>query len=583
MTSRICSKTKFFAFSLRQQTGISLLGAAFSFLICPGTVLREVAGIRQFGYYYDLSLQIDILSIFVFLIALALGAVLQCYQHGYLFSKKSADLYCTLPIRRDSLLIIRFGASLVGAVFSMTVSFVGLAFANSLSGVHGIAFSELAKLYGLSLLLLLLCMSAVQIFVVNAGTVFNVIFSAAVVCVGLPLLCLIGYSWKASAAFGVIESYDWTQYISPFVFAVYRLGLQALHLEKGRVVVELSTVLVSLGGSAVFLAIAFFMHHYRRTERAGSGFAYFAVPVIIAVLASAVGGYLVGVIFGVGSMSFWLYVCIGAALAAVASGAIIAKSFAKLGRWFICAAVAVALLLGLYLVSNQIGKQEKYYVPDADDVASVCLTEMENSEFSVMLTENLDLVTNLHEYAIATEDGDFGPESFEYTYSGLVTSDFNLTYTLKSGETVERTYWLHSERALAMKLEIMQTEEYRQAWLDAMREELDLSYPLFDFAADEEGVFAAVPAEEVKAFLEVYSQELQNADPEDLLKETKAWENCRRISIETLHAYSDGNYKDADIYLTVPKSFTKTLRLADELIKKYALAPTEDLDLPTDD
>ena len=215
MTSRICSKTKFFAFSLRQQTGISLLGAAFSFLICPGTVLREAVGVRQFGYYYDLSLQIDILSIFVFLIALALGAVLQCYQHGYLFSKKSADLYCTLPLRRDSLLIIRFGASFVGAVFSMTVSFVGLAFANSLSGVHGIAFAELAKLYGLSLLLLLLCMSAVQIFVVNAGTVFNVVFSAAVVCVGLPLLCLIGYSWKASAAFGVIESYDWTQYISP--------------------------------------------------------------------------------------------------------------------------------------------------------------------------------------------------------------------------------------------------------------------------------------------------------------------------------------------------------------------------------
>ena len=307
------------------------------------------------------------------------------------------------------------------------------------------------------------------------------------------------------------------------------------------------------------------------------------MPVIIVVLASAVGGYLVGVIFGVGSMSFWLYVCIGAALAAVASGAIIAKSFAKLGRWFICAAVAVALLLGLYLVSNQIGKQEKYYVPDADDIASVCLTETENSKFSVTLTENLDLVTNLHEYAIATEDGDFGTESFEYSYSELVTSDFNLTYTLKSGETVERTYWLHSERALAMKLEIMQTEEYRQAWLDAMREELDLSYPLFDFATDEEGVFAAVPAEEVKAFLEVYSQELQNADPEALVKETKAWENCRRISIETLHVYSDGTYKDADLYLTVPKSFTKTLRLADELIKKYALTPTEDLDLPTDD
>lgn len=510
--------------------------------------------------------------------ALMLGVVLQCYQHGYLFSKKTADLYCTLPLRRDSLLILRFGASFVGAVFSMTVSFVGLAVANSLSGVQGIAFSELAKLYGLSLLLLLLCMSAVEIFVVNAGTVFNVIFSAAVVCVGLPLLCLIGYSWKASAAFGAIESYGWTQYTSPFVFAVYRLAAQIAEVEKGRVVVELSTVLISLGGSAVFLAIAFFMHHYRKTERAGSGFGYFAVPVIIAVLASAMGGYLVGVIFGANNeMSFWVYVCIGAALAAVASGAIIAKSFAKLGRWFVCAAVAAALLLGLYLVTNHIGEREKYYVPDVDDVASVYLSETEDSEFSVTLTENIELVTRLHEYAIAAEDGEFGSESNDYTYSELVGSHFNLTYTLKSGETVERTYWLHSAKALAMKLEIMQTEEYRQAWLDGKQEELDLSFPLFEFDADAEGVFAAMPAEEVQAFLTVYSQELQNAEPEALVKETREWENCRRISIETFHIYSDITYTDCRIYLTVPKSFTRTLRLADELIEKYALEPIEDL------
>lgn len=580
MTSKIYSKTKFFAFSLRQQTGIGLLGAAFSFLICPGSVIRQIGSMTGYGYY-SLSSQIGMLSIFVFLIALALGVVLQCYQHGYLFSKKSADLYCTLPIRRDSLLSIRFGASLVGAAFSMTVSFVGLAVVNGLNGVHGVPFSELAKLYGLSLLLLVFCMSAVEIFVVNAGTVFNVLFSAAVVCVGLPLLCLIGYSWKASAAFGTIYSYDWMQYTSPFVFAMYRLIEQIFTLEVGRTVVELSMVVICLGGSAVFLAIAYFMHHYRKTERAGGGFAYFAVPVIIAVLAAAVGGYLVGVIFTGGyGVAFWFYVCIGAALAAVASGAILAKSFAKVGRWFLCAAVAAGLLLGVYLVADSIGEREKYYVPEADDVVSVRLTDFDSYNFAFTMTENIDLVTDLHRYAIATEDGEDGTEPYDYTYSDLVRPYFHVTYTLKNGETVERSYRLYGEKALQMKCKIMQTEEYAQAQMDELQEHLDASFPLFRIYTEDGDPFATIPPQEVTAFFEVYLQELQEADPATVVEETTSDGGYRTITISTFHIYDSTTYTDYYLYLIVPQSFTETLRLAEKLIEEYAVEAIEDATVP---
>lgn len=577
MTSKIYSKTKFFAFSLRQQTGIGLLGAAFSFLICPGSVIRQIGSMTGYGYY-SLSSQIGMLSIFVFLIALALGVVLQCYQHGYLFSKKSADLYCTLPIRRDSLLAIRFGASLVGAAFSMTVSFVGLAVVNGLNGVRGVPFSELAKLYGLSLLLLVFCMSAVEIFVVNAGTVFNVLFSAAVVCVGLPLLCLIGCAWKEAAAFGVVVCYDWMQYTSPFVFAMYRLIEQIFTLEVGRTVVELSTVLISLGGSAVFLAIAYFMHHYRKAERAGGGFAYFAVPVIIAVLAAAVGGYLVGVIFTGGyGVAFWFYVCIGAALAAVASGAILAKSFAKVGRWFLCAAVAAGLLFGVYLVADSVGEREKYYVPEADDVVSVRLNDFTSSGFAFTMTENIDLVIDLQRYAIATEDG---TEPYDYTYSNLVTPHFHVVYTLKSGETVERSYWLRSEKALQMKYKIMQTEEYAQARLDDLQKNLDASFPLFRIHTEDGEPFATIPPQEVTAFFEVYLQELQEADPANAVKETTSDGGYRTIAISTFHIYDCADYTDYYLCLIVPQSFTETLRLAEKLIEEYTVEPIGDAIVP---
>lgn len=571
MTSKTCSEAKFFTFSLRRQTGITLLGTAFSFLVCPGTVLQQIGSMTENGYF-NLTSQITTLGILVFLIALMVGVVLQCFHHGYLFSKKSADLYCALPLRRDALMGIDYVASLVGAFFSLTVSFAGLAAVNSLNSVNGIAFCELAKLYGLCLLLLLLCMSTVQIFVVNAGTVFNFVFSTLVVCVGLPVLCLIGYSWYSAAAFGTISNFDWMQYVSPFAFSFLKLFAQYAALDEGRVAVELSTVLIALGGSVVFSAIAFAMHHFRKAERAGSGFAYFVVPVIIAVLASVMGGYLVGLIFGGGySMDFWFYALIGAALAAVASGTIISKSFVKVWRWFVCAALALAVLLGTYLVSTDLGEREKYDVPDESEIASILLGDVDGMDLDVTLTKNFDLVTKLHEYAIATEDGKTGTDRFDYTYSTMISSHFHVTYTLKNGETLERWYWIRGEKALQMKFEIMQTEEYTQAWLDAMEEKFDSAY--LSFRLNDKDSYALVPFEEAKTFFEVYARELQNAAPETVI-DTNWW----TVSLETSNVLNDTIAEYAYQYLYLPESFTETHRLAEELIAKYDATPTEESD-----
>lgn len=554
MTSKICSEAKFFSATLRRQTGITLLGTAFSLLLAPGLSWQNVKNVWQDYGRYDLRSEITINALVIFLIALAIGVVLQCYQHGYLFSKKSADLYCALPIRRDSLMAIRFGASVVGAVFSMTASFAALAVLNALPSVIGCAFGDLAKLYGECVLLLILCMSTVQIFVVVAGSVFNFIFSAAVVCVGLPILALIGYAWYAEAAFGVQTSYEWLFDFSPFLYAVSALTKTLDKVDFAKDLLGTAEVLFCAGGSLIFLAVSFVLHHFRKAERAGSGFAYPAMSVLIAVIASCIGGYLIGLLFGASNqMSFWLWFCVGATLASITAGVIISKGFRKLNRWGLCAAAALAVMLGLSLVSNSVGRSDKNYVPKVEKIASVTING------NVTLTDEFEKVTALHAQAIA-QDGN-------HTYNWLVPSDLHISYTLKNGETVDRTYWISGETALKMMLEIIRTEAYGQAWLEEMRKELDSHY-LYLSSVDETVAFMG--NEEILALLEIYAKELQEADAEALWEETMSGENCQTLLIETASLYNSmQNYRY--VYLVVPLSFSRTLEMAERLMEENAV------------
>lgn len=576
MTSRICSKRyhpvgKLFAFTLKRQTGITLLVTAFLLLICPGVLWRYVGNIYSGNYSLDGELAAWVMVIF--LVSLLLGVILLCFNHSHLFSRKSADLYYALPIKRDTMLGIRFGASVIGAVFAMTASFSGLTIVNFLPNVIGIAPFQMLKLYTLCLMLLLLCMSTVLIFIVNSGSIFNFIFSLLVVCVGIPALCLIGYYWYEDAAYGVINGEAWLEYISPFSYAILQLVGQSDYLWEDRVVIEISTLLISVGGTLLFTAISFLMNHHRKTEKAGGSFAYQSMPVLITVLASAMGGYLVGLIFqqDVGSYNFgfWTSFAMGAALVAVAAGAIISKGFRRMWRWIICAGAATAVMFAMFVITDQAGKKDYAYVPEVEDIASITIEGSYNSP-EVTLTSDFELVTKLHEHIIAIEtgtrepfvvyesvtyeDGTVGTDYRDHFYSEVLNSDFNISYTMKNGKTVERHYWIRDYDGMLMLLDIAQTDAYAEAWTtDLAMEGLDnIELRYYNQATEYSDVTLLTP-EETTELLRVYGKELQNA------KDDVLWQEGTYVTAE-LGAF---NW----LQITIPRSFTETLSLLDEFLK----------------
>ncbi len=524
MTSRNCSDYHpvlgLFGATLKRQIGISLLVTGFLCLICPGLLWRELA--ESYSDSIRLNRDISAWATVIFLASLTLGAILLCFNHGHFFSRQTADLYYALPIKRDSLLALRFGAAFVGAVFAMTVSFSGLTIINFLPGVRGVAPGEMLKLYGLLLLMLFLCLNTVQVFVVYSGSIFHLLFSMMVVCVGIPVLFFLGCTWYENAARGVQSSYDWLRYTSPFAY-----GVSGFAVKDGELLANGTTVLVASVQSLLLMAVSFLKNHRRKAENSGSSFAFRSMPVLITLIAAALGGCLVAAIFtgsGGEDIDFWLFFTVGATMVAVASGAISAKGFRKIWRWFVCAGAATALTLTMFLTATAMGNHATYVVPNVEDVASVTIYGNYQSP-TVTVKENIELVTKLHshmvkmhtgawedDYSIVTieEDGTYVEIDRYSCYSQVISQNFDIRYEMKNGSVIERNYYVSDYEGMCLLLDIMRTDEYAEAWANDLNTQgcdvVHLDY--YDRQNDRYDA-AVLSVEESRELLEIYARELQ--------------------------------------------------------------------------
>ena len=559
MTSNLCSKgyrpaARLFGSALKRQVAITSLVTVFMLLLCPGTMLPQA--LKEGAREISLDYQLVAWPVAILLLSVVLGIILLCYNNLHLFSRQSADLYYSLPIKRDTLLLTRFGASAVGAAFAMTASFSGLVFINALPQVNGIGFGQMLKLYVLMLLLLLLCLSAILILLVNSGGVFHFIFSLFVVCGGLPLLAVMAYAWYTEAAVGVVDGGTWLQYVSPFGYAVVQIIKQGDFIEKGRVVLGLAPVLVSLGGILLFGGIAFLMNHRRKAERSGDSFAFAAPSWLIAFLASSLGGYVVGLIFQTDydtyAMDFWFPFSVGAAIFAVAAGAIVSKGFRKIWRWFLCAGVATVLVIGMFLTADGLGKAERQRIPNLSRIEKITIGETYSAP-KVTLTKNFDLVLKLHEHMIGEKTAD-DRYSSDYFSTEMLNGSFEITYELRNGKTVRRSYYINDYEGFCMLLDIAQTDEYTAAWenLADINGLSSVEVGYVNYASGEKNVRYAAP-NEVRRLLRIYSEELREADESVL----SCGDNYVRISLE------GKGYRE----FAVPLEFTRTLALLEELMK----------------
>ena len=320
--------------SVKRTAGITLLLTVFSLLFCPGYVIMEINRERTYANVSNISGKIVNfaefypLLIVIATVATTAAALLYLFiNFSFLYSRSSSDFFHALPVKRGRLLFSRFAASVVPIMLPIAITYISMGCITKLKYVTG-SVKPIALGFCANVLVMLACCAFSLIFIVCAGSVFDLILSFFTFNAGTLLLQIINAELINQFLFGSVTA-DYSRLLlhsSPFYYAFAQL-FSLRKFTSARPLMFFGIKLLIL--AALSLAAAFLLYNRRRSEKSGVTYAYKFLYVICLFIVGFIGAYCLGIIFSSGeyTVSFWIFAALGALLSAVTFGAISDRGF----------------------------------------------------------------------------------------------------------------------------------------------------------------------------------------------------------------------------------------------------------------
>ncbi|MCI8847859.1 MAG: hypothetical protein HFF85_02690 [Oscillibacter sp.] len=389
----------------------------------------------------------------------------------YLYNARSVSMYHSLPVRREGLFVTNF----LSGMAMMLIPYVAVGLLTVITSIAG-GFLDLPGLaitaLGVAGLSFFYFSTATAVAFITgnpfalAGLYFIFHFLAAALEFLLSTI-MAGFYYGVDVAYGGV-----VEWLSPTIFLVTHLRattsshyetftaangkvfenrvLDAAHLVNGHLI-----ALYALAGVAL-VALAWLLYRNRRSESAGDVIAVgWMKPVfrygvsVCTALAGGLGLYLLlfddffadltGSNFSFLPMAFCM--AFAGLLGFYIASMLLAKSlhvFRSTWKGAVTAAVVAVALCGL-AAADPAGME--HWIPEADAVESVYLSEHQGSNGTscsgeVSEPETLEKLLDLHQTILAEHD------AFPGERAGIADSSLSLTYTLKNGRQVSRSYRL---------------------------------------------------------------------------------------------------------------------------------------------
>ncbi len=583
MTSAILSDRKrfrsFFGFTLKKQTPITILVSVFCLLICPGTIIDRVFTLAELKR--PLYLSFELYAIVIFIMGVLLTELLTVLNLGFLFSKKSGDLFHAIPLTRNELVFSRIAASFIGGLFTVSISYFPLAFINFLPGVKGVDLATVIATYVFIVLALgLLCLYT-ALFAVVSGGVLDFFIAISAVSTGIPIIIAICISLFESSAYGVLiySELDFFTYLSPCVMAFLPVinicvqGAEEAFKDFLKPASEFSIITLTVYIAYIVLLVwaISYLFKRRKSEKAGEAYAFKAVLWIISAIGAFIGGYLnAGIFTGVSgySISYWVFFSVGVVLWSVALGAIFSRGFKTVKASLIRAAFTAALSIVVGLAIGLCAMVAEKRIPKESSIESITVTA--NIE-DIVFYDDFDVILDIHKKALEVGRehlSDMSDWQEKYSYDSNkptligAHNHITITYKLKSGAEVMRNYTLwpnYDDEYKALLIRYMQTEEYVARYLTGDYLKAGLSLTKYGNYTSQRTYSAEIyDCEIVAEILKTYAEELLSAD------ESAFYENCATLTISGNRRGKEGTeYHNETIY--IPKSFEKTRNLLNDI------------------
>lgn len=372
---------RFFGWSLRKNILITGIASILALLASPGIPLTI--------YYTYLSQVVDMpaeifcniednLPVITLLLAILTGLmvlILSSLNYRYMHGKAASDLFHALPLTRARMLLGRFLSVFLMSLTPMTIGMCGLAAAVALTPLTGLTAALFFKIWASIAVLCFACSAFTALIAVSTGSIFDMFAALLVTNIGWPVICLLFSSLCQSRLIGFPGLSLSLQDELYFLFSPFgRLLSVSIDLDELAQVGRFFGVWILM--SLAFLAVALLLYKRRKSEAAGSPYAFQYLPIVLQIVAVVIGGAALGLLFGMGgidTLSFYIFMAVGAVLGGVIPGAIFSRGFKKLKRDLIVAGLVFLSMLAVIGVVSSGGLGYENRVPALSSIKSVSM------------------------------------------------------------------------------------------------------------------------------------------------------------------------------------------------------------------
>ena len=391
-------------------------------------------------------------------LTLIFAPILCVVQFGYMHKKRSVDFFHALPVGRDSLLLGRWCAGIVVLFVPLMLNFL---IVSMVGGAYGISVAIPSALPWKQMLWVMLMGAAAYtsciFFAVCSGTMFDTAVSVVGVNAGYPLLLFCGLTVAKNILpgldLGLRSNIGAMTAFAPFAAAF--MPFIGGERSAGFLIWWIFLAAAMLAGSVL-------LYNRRKSETAEDNFAFQLPKIVIRFLVTGMAGIGFGLVLNsTGKNAFLIGVVAGSVIAHVIIQAIYSRGFrgmAKSFAWYGVFAVCFAAFYGV-LATGMFGYDTR--IPDVSQVQSVSVDtyfvagDMGSSPGTAYylspagpggvshklvpeLTQqdNVLAVMEAQKSIVAL----YRSEGFPYRLNNTQGESFSITYHLKNGGTMTRTY-----------------------------------------------------------------------------------------------------------------------------------------------
>lgn len=564
-SNKLNPTAKLIGFSVRKNIGLTILASIAMLIICPGLVLTRIFDFVENNVRaYDFSNVAESMILWI-TAAASIGVVLlNILNFSYLFSKKSSDVFHSVPLKRGELLFARCFSGIINVIVPVVLGYLSMAgiilFMPSVVGeilplIIGFAYTIIAMLF---------CSAFSMIFIVCAGTVFDWAVSFFGINIGSMLVgsILLDYCYYNLKGYYPTSATDLFRYISPpyFLFEgitkyAYQDSLNEM-LDTASVIIHFA---VCIALTVIFYLISLFLYRKRPAEKGGDSFAFRFIYVICSLLAGFCCGYALALIFGAdeNSIPFYAIAGIGAILSCVVYGAITDRGFKKVKSYILTGVISFVILAATFLsISFDVFGFSKR-IPEAEKI-----------EYVSIGIDGTNVVYNDPTLAL-----DIHKTVYDMEFSEGWDNSVLLTYRLKNGLTMTRKFWYKSEKIEDLLMRYAKSEERIENienQIESAYEHFDVDYQ-FTYNEGEKSettyAYMKINKKQMREVFELYKKELANV---------KVYSANRDYDANFSYNIIEGNHTNYEFFgLNISEDFPETRKLLDSLFEEHSANPDD--------